>query len=291
MRILITGASGYVGRFLLDRAQHLELGEIFPTVGGNPFAHRPNQPVAVDLTQLDQLTRYVEAVKPTHVWHLASLTDVAKAEAEPTESHRQIVDATHNLLSACAPFQPHLTYISSDMVFAGDQGNYRPSDDAQPTNVYGQHKREAEQLVLERGNSCVVRSALIFGGNDFGKDSFVQKWDQQLRAGKPLSLFTDEYRTPVYVIDLCLAIIRLSQQHATGIWHAGGPSKLTRWQMGELLARKRGLPIELLQPVTLSGNQKFAYRPRDASLHSDATWQTCQHQPMSYEYFIEHGAT
>jgi len=160
-RILITGASGFVGgSFCRQFASHenLELRGLGRRESGLPGYIRS------DLTKPLQLDW-----KPDVVIHAAARSSPWGSLAE---FRRQNVEATRNVIDFCAGQKvPKLIYISSSSVFykEADQLNLTELSPSGPRflNHYARTKWEGEQLVRDYlGSSVILRPRAVFGPHD-----------------------------------------------------------------------------------------------------------------------------
>ena len=87
-----------------------------------------------------------------------------------------------------------------------------------------------------------------------------------LRSGEPLRLFTDEYRTPVWLADAARALIGLARSELTEIIHVTGPERLSRLEMIEQFARLMGVADAKLKTASRLSVDAPEPRPEDLSL-------------------------
>jgi dTDP-4-dehydrorhamnose reductase len=90
-----------------------------------------------------------------------------------------------------------------------------------------------------------------------------------LRERRKLVLFHDEVRSPLSLEDAASALIRLAQSDASGIFHLGGPERLTRVEMALLTARALGIEDPIYEAVSRLSVPGAGPRPRDLSLSSE----------------------
>jgi dTDP-4-dehydrorhamnose reductase len=82
-----------------------------------------------------------------------------------------------------------------------------------------------------------------------------------------VDLFIDQYRTPLYVRDVCLAVRRIIESHGlSGIYHLAGPERMNRYEFGRRAAGVFGYPERLLRPVRMEDIRGLMPRPKDNSL-------------------------
>jgi dTDP-4-dehydrorhamnose reductase len=94
--------------------------------------------------------------------------------------------------------------------------------------------------------------------------------EQKAIRGSKLDLFTDQFRTPLYVGDAAVAVERLiSDKSLKGLFHLGGPERMSRFEFGEVFCRIFNHSMSILAPCRLIDSGLSAPRPKDCSLRSD----------------------
>jgi dTDP-4-dehydrorhamnose reductase len=204
--------------------------------------------------------------RPALVIHCAALSRTGACEQDPARARRINVDATRALAAAARdiPF----IFLSTDQVFDGAKGQYVETDAVHPLNVYGQTKAEAEQVVLENPAHSIVRIALTAGTSPTHDRSFVEDMLRTAAKGTKLTLFTDEFRCPIPAGPLVRALWEFAAQPWTGLYHLGGSERLSRWEIGELLAKRYPELRLWIQPGSVA-DYHGPPRPPDLSMRSD----------------------
>ncbi len=267
-RILVTGSSGFLGRYLIKfapREYHLI----------SQFRSKKPEPYGRDLTflKMDFLSesfKNLEDLKPNVIIHTAAMASIDDCEVNPDRARQINYDVTRRLIDFASNLDIRFIFISSDVIFDGERGNYSESDSPNPLNIYAETKVDAEQYILsKKANAVVVRPSLFYGLGLNGRPSFTETMLSNLRAGKQVFLFTDQYRTPVLVNNLTDALWELVNLDFTGIIHLGNNHRISRISMGQLLCELFKLDKNLLVPVKSSEAKLIAKRPLDCSLNTD----------------------
>jgi dTDP-4-dehydrorhamnose reductase len=269
--LLITGGSGYLGSRLARQAR--DTWQVVATY----FSHLPNLPgcrtAPLDVRDGEAAARLLAEVQPTVVIHTAA--DMTSSAAMKST----IAVGTHNVASAAATVGSRLIHLSTDLVFDGEHGPYSEADVPRPVMPYGWAKVEAEQAVSRVcPEAAIVRTSLIYG---FAPPDPRTLWVlDSLRQRRPITLFTDELRSPVWVDQLAAALLELaaSDRAATcGVWHIAGPQPLSRYEFGGRLARFYGLDPEGL--TSGLSRESGLIRPRNCVLEVRKA-QQCLRSPL-----------
>lgn len=252
-RVLVTGAVGFLGPFVVDELRRRGHEAITTARSGGD--------VRADLTHDGVLRELLLAAAPDAVVHLAAMSKLSDCNADP--SRAQAVNAV--LPAALAErLGPRLLVVSTDLVFDGRGAPYASVDPPAPLSAYGVSKAEGEAQALARG-ARVVRLPLLFGPDPRGRGATAMI-RQALGEGRGLSLYTNEYRTPLHAADAAAALCELALlQGGPQLVHVAGAERVSRWELGLRFCQAQGLPIAGLQPIECMASD----RPRDVSLRSD----------------------
>ncbi|MDG2013667.1 MAG: sugar nucleotide-binding protein, partial [Pirellulaceae bacterium] len=107
---------------------------------------------------------------------------------------------------------------------------------------------EGENLLLnERPDACILRISLPMGVSFNGHAGAVDWIQSRFQKNKPATLYFDEVRTPTYVECLNQAIAAVLSNQLAGIYHCGGPHKMSLFEIAQVVNRIGGYPPELLQ--------------------------------------------
>ena len=252
MKLLITGASGFVGQDLLRRLcafSGVEVSGTYRTRGPkDETLARWYQAELADQERLDELFRQAQ---PDVVVHLAGMSDVEVAEKAPNLATEVNVKGTERIAYLCAQHGARLVFLSTDYVFPGRRGRYREGDAPQPTLHYSRTKWEAEQCIA-RGdaNWSILRTCLVYGWGPSGcHGTFPTAVIDAVGNSRPFYGYTDVYRTPVYVGDLSHAIMALAMGDHQGIYHCGGADWISMYDFALAVADVFQLDSRLVMPA------------------------------------------
>lgn len=123
----------------------------------------------------------------------------------------------------------------------------------------------AEEAVRQHSNHAIVRISLTGGHSPRGNRGFNEEMKNAWRDGKTLNLFADEFRCPSTADVVARAVWELALNSATGTYHLCGSERLSRFQIGELLAAKHP---ELSPKINATSRKDFhgMARPPDTSM-------------------------
>lgn len=266
-RWLVTGASGQLGGYVLrELARTFDVARILALTRQREVSTPGVAVEHVELEDAPALRRSVTAFRPTHVLHIGGMTAVADCHARPADAERINVNATRILAEASADLSARLVYTSTDMVFGGDAAPYRETDPPRPLSVYGRTKADAERVLRTFGHTLVVRVPLMYGLPMTPRATTFGQQLQALRAGEPLRLFTDEFRTPVWLGDAARALIGLARSDLVGLIHVAGPERLSRYDLIAGCARILGIARPNLTRISRLDVPTPEPRPADLSL-------------------------
>ncbi|MGV9214383.1 SDR family oxidoreductase [Micromonospora sp. RB23] len=256
MRILLLGASGYVGGALWKSFS------VRHHVVGTRGTRDVEGLVHVDLTDARTLSRLARQDFDLIV-HTAGLVGLEQAEADPERAWRLNVESVRTLLEAVRDRPTRIVYLSSDNVFDGSQEAYVESDRTAPVNAYGRTKVAAERLL--GGPHLVVRIPLVYGWSPVS-DRFLARF-----RGARTPAQTDILCAPVYLPSVATALEVLWTE--SGVVHLGGPEVVTRFELMSRVRDALDLPTEVV-PVRNADSPNPWLRPGRLVLRST------RHEPL-----------
>ena len=262
MRVLVTGASGLLGTWLLRTTPE----GVHVTAAVHTSAVDCPDTATADLRVPGETARLVARARPDVVVHAAYRKDRAS-----------IVDATANLVQAAAGRGVRFVHLSTESVFQGDGRVRAETETPDPVWDYGRWKAEAERVVLDGvPHGAVVRLPLLVSLDP--PDGVVRSIRAAVAEGGTVGWYRGERRPPAYAADVAGALWRLLElpaPAAAGVWHLPGPERLSRAELGARAARALGVPDPGVEVPAPSADQ----RPRDLALGDDRARDVLGWQP------------
>lgn len=276
MKIFITGGSGTLGQYLnVELSKKYEiLTQYNSNIGncknfGNPSRDRSVQLSITDYKKLDEI---FFSFKPDIVVHTASISKPETADRHPANFVYEVnVNATRIIAALCKRHNSKLVYTSTDLVYAGYRGSML-SESAKliPISFYAETKLMGEVKIQETFNNyLILRMALLFGfGLNHSRNHF-QFMYEELKNGKPVKLFADQFRTPLALHDAARMICELIEKNIHGeILNFGGRERLSRCMLGEILCEEAGFDKNLLTKTTMD-ETGLNYKVADISMNTE----------------------
>jgi CDP-glucose 4,6-dehydratase len=174
MRVLVTGGSGFVGRWvgraLAQRGAELQILDLAPPAGYEV----PHRFAKADLRDLTVIRRLLDGLRPDVIIHLAGQPGVGTSHDNPVFAYESNLLATFNMLEACRGRSDvrAIVAVSSNHVY-GDQHHLPTTEDA-PLNgagMYAASKLCGDVLARAYGKSYglpvgIARMTNSYGGDD-----------------------------------------------------------------------------------------------------------------------------
>lgn len=237
MKVLITGASGQIGRALARSA---------PAEAELMRCTRAELDIGDEQAVLSATRFFV----PDVIINAAAHTAVDRAESEPELARRNNTEGPLHLAQAARQTGARMIHISTDFVFDGSASvPYRPDSPTHPLSVYGSTKRAGELAVLNMlpERSVVLRTAWVYAAQ--GRN-FVHTMLRLLNANRSVRVVADQVGTPTAAQSVAQAIWTIIATPALAGIHHWTDAGVASWYDLALAIAEDGGQLGLVPPET-----------------------------------------
>jgi len=297
MRVLLTGASGLLGRVVAGRLA--ARGDIEFTA--TAFSRAKAPVIKSDLTDPASLEALFGATKPEIVIHAAAERRPDIVDTNPESARALNVSATKMIAETCARNGAFLLYISTDYVFDGSNPPYFPDSPVNPINEYGRLKLEGERRIIDimsggaavshaiaatqtvasqvaGPQAAILRIPLLYGPVERLDECSVTELATLLKKREPCLVEHWAQRYPIHVKDVAEAILRIidakisnperleAARAACGlpVFLLSGKAAFTKYEMLMIMAKVLGIDASFAHPN--STPPSGAPRPKDCRM-------------------------
>lgn len=284
MNILITGATGFIGGFIVDEALNRGMQvwvAVRPTSSRKYLSDPRIQFLELNLSDKEQMKRQMDGLRFDYVVHAAGATKCLHAE----DFFRSNTEGTKNLVQALMEQQMPLkrfVFVSSLSVYGpvAEQQPYREicgNDTPQPNTAYGRSKLAAEQYIesIEGFPYVILQPTGVYGPRE--RDYFMMA--KSIKSHTDFSVgYKPQDLTFVYVLDVVQAIfLALDCQKTGGKYMLSDGEVYSSRTFSDLIHRELGhpwllrikAPIWLLRIITFCGEYIGRMTGKISALNND----------------------
>ncbi|HEX3872446.1 MAG TPA: sugar nucleotide-binding protein [Pirellulales bacterium] len=270
--MLITGVAGVAGYNAFEYFQTLYPGQVVGIRQRDNWRLVGDGIVACNAEDRDGLARLFDEYKFASVLDCAGNCALRACELDPELAWRINVEGVRNLLHVIAGRDVRLVHLSIDLVFSGcGSGEHVETDATDPVTVYGTTMVVGEELVREHApRAAILRISLPMGVSFNGHAGAIDWIQSRFTKRRPATLYFDEIRTPTYTDCLntvCEAV--LARSDIAGLFHAGGPRKLSLYQIAQIVNRVGGYDPRHLMGCPRAVAGPIPPRAGNVSMNSD----------------------
>ena len=257
MKLLITGASGFLGRRAAAYFKDLGFQVLTPSHA------------QLDIIREDSVLDWFRENKPEAVIHTAAISDTGLCQQKPEWSEKVNVDGCVHLAKACREVGAKLVICSSDQVYSGSAlpGPHQEEEPVTPNNVYGNQKLRAEEKCLEvLPETVCLRLSWMYSTKPFPgeKSHFFTRLKETLEdTSKPLTWAVHD-RRGITDVDEVVKNLREALNLPGGVYNFGSEDPVSPYETVKNVLEKLDM-ADALSRLT-PNEEAFAENPRDISM-------------------------
>jgi len=273
--------SGFLGSYIKKEANLRNL-EIISTY----FSKEKKDGQKLDITNYDNLRKYVETIEPDLIINCAALTNIDFLENHPEQAYAINSDGAKNVAQVSNEFGIRLIHISTDSVFDGNGDMYTEKDQPNPLNVYAKSKLLGETKVSENSKNYVIVRTNFLGIDKEAKYTFSSIY-KTLENRKNIIGFNDVIYTPLYVLDLNKWILDIANTNYNGIIHLSSDKSISKYQICLGIAETFSFDKKLIRKGSIDDIKFLAKRSKNTSLSNKKAKDITSTSIVSFEEFLE----
>ncbi|MBB4808089.1 dTDP-4-dehydrorhamnose reductase [Chryseobacterium defluvii] len=276
-KIAVIGSNGQLGNCIRKIAPDFE----------NNYEFIFTDSHTLNITEEDQVNDFFYDNKPDFCINASAYTAVDLAEKETEKAFAVNAEGVAHLAQACADYKTVLIHVSTDYVFDGETNLcYSEDDFTNPIGVYGESKREGEELALEiNSKTIILRTSWLY--SEFNKN-FVKTMLSLFSQKEELGIVADQFGQPTNANDLAEAIMNIIEvpQKTFGIFHFSNYPETTWFDFAKKIAELSGSSIKL-NALTTEQYPTSAKRPKRSTMCLDKIQETYNIELKHWENSLE----
>ena len=239
MKILITGSNGQLGNELqkIVSTGKAEIGAVSEEIkNAEVFAMDVD---ILDITNLEQVKKVLNEVKPDVVINCAAATNVDGCEANQDLAFKINSLGPRNLAMVAEELGAKIVQVSTDYVFSGvGEAPLKECDLVAPVSVYGKTKLLGEEFVRDFSTKYyIVRTAWLYG---YVGHNFVYTMMKLGKDRDTLNVVNDQLGNPTHANDLAYHILKLIQTEEYGVYHCTGKGECSWYNFASEIMKLSG---------------------------------------------------
>ena len=259
MKILILGASGFLGKYLVDFLTKKKLD--ITTCG-----RKASNNIRIKNYNRKNLTKVLLKLKPEILINLVAITNVDLCEKNKSFSKEINTNISKDLSKILIrhKIKVKMIFISTDQLYDGEKNSIEKN--IKISNNYCRSKLNAEKFVI-KSNGCVLRTN--FFGVSKNSKSLVNWIIKSNRKKSFINVYENIYFSPLYVKTLCKYIYLFCLKNSVGVFNLGSNGCISKSEFAFYLIKKLKLNQKYLIKSKYSKHALYAKRPKNMCMNSE----------------------
>ena len=208
------------------------------------------------LDLLDPGEAPLDNLHPDLVYICAALTSQKSCEDEPQKAEMINVRSPILLAHKAVEGGAFVVFLSSNVVYSGEDPMVAASADKNPFSLYGEQKARVEDALRDES----IASGVVRFGKVITPDmQLLDQWLSALRQGQKIQAFHDMYMAPIALPMACEFLFQVGESRQPGIYQLTASRDLSYYQAARYLAEKAGLDASLVESTS---SESLGIRPQ-----------------------------
>jgi dTDP-4-dehydrorhamnose reductase len=262
---LVLGGSGFLGPALRKAKRTEDL-----LVTHHAHATPGSVPFDVRHSAVEDLVRAAPR-RPSAALIFLGVTNVEACARNPLETGRINVDGIIRLIDELRAMEITPVFTSSDAVFDGTHGEWREDESVHPILTYGRQKLAVETYLTNLPPPWLIVRLPKLVSAACNRSCMLTGWVESLGRSERILCATDQFFTPADAGDVARELVKLVGAGATGLYHLGGPERLSRRSLLATVIeefRRYSVPRAEIVECSLRDIPVLEPRPLDTSMDS-----------------------
>jgi dTDP-4-dehydrorhamnose reductase len=277
MKVLVTGASGFVGRHLTSALAASGVN-VFSVFKSNAICN--SESGYCDLIDYDSVKLLLERIQPDTIIHCAAISNVEECQRNMLTTWENNVGSTLNLIKSIKP-HIHFVFLSTDQIYDGREGEYSENSIRNPKNWYGHTKVACEDLVSHLVLFHTIIRLSFQYGYDVKRRNFIHLALEKLLSDETVSASDDLVSSPTYIDTTIGAIQEIIENRIRGSFNIADIGCISKYQLIYKLAKSLGKSSKVLKEK--SDTIFLAKRPKNSSLNVTKFLREFSTNPMNID--------
>jgi len=193
----------------------------------------------LDITNLEQVKKVLNEVKPDVVINCAAATNVDGCEANQDLAFKINSLGPRNLAMVAEELGAKIVQVSTDYVFSGvGEAPLKECDLVAPVSVYGKTKLLGEEFVRDFSTKYyIVRTAWLYG---YVGHNFVYTMMKLGKDRDTLNVVNDQLGNPTHANDLAYHILKIIETEEYGVYHCTGKGECSWYNFASEIMKLSG---------------------------------------------------
>jgi len=266
MRLIVVGASGFIGGHILRSAREAGVEAL-----GTQSTARRQELTVFDLRRDRLEEKFGDACLDgqVHVIVAGAFSQIDRCLLERDTSHAVNVEGTIRLLRDAVSLGAVPVFLSSSFVFDGRRGHYGDHDAHSPISEYGRQKAQVERFVTQELPGALVLRLDKTVGDDPAEKHLLSEWWDAVTKCRPIRCIQDQQFSPTFVDDVAQGVVLACRQGLRGVLNLTNSECFLRSELAEQFVAESGAVSEVVQ-MSQTDLGFVDLRPEKSSLESSA---------------------